>query len=69
MGLKEKGGGLQNGTMDEEYFATSVKPRRKHPKEVRLKCRDILSLLGSLQGWSNSFSPRVGSARGCDGMG
>ena len=41
MGLKEKGGGLQNGTMDEEYFATSVKPRRKHPKEVRLKYSDI----------------------------
>ena len=34
VGLKEPGGQFQNGTLEEEYFGTSNKPRRKRPSEV-----------------------------------
>ena len=34
VGLKEPGGQFQNGTLEEEYFGTSSKPRRKRPSEV-----------------------------------
>jgi len=58
VGLKEKGGGLQNGTLDEEYFATSVKPRRKHPKEVLYRVGQIvfhreLEVRGVVMGWDS----------------
>jgi len=56
VGLKDNGGRLQNGTTDEEYFATSTKPRRKRPKEVLYRVGQIvfhrqLEVRGVVMGW------------------
>jgi len=58
VGLKEPGGKLQNGTLDEEYFATSIKPRRKRPQEVLYRVGQIvfhrqLEVRGVVMGWDS----------------
>jgi len=56
VGLKGNGGRLQNMTLEEEYFATSTKPRRKRPKEVLYRVGQIvfhrhLEVRGVVMGW------------------
>jgi len=58
VGLKEPGGQFQNGTLEEEYFGTSNKPRRKRPSEVLYRVGQVvfhrdLEVRGVVMGWDS----------------
>lgn len=58
VGLKDNTGKLLNGTAEEEYFATSTKPRRRRPKEVLYRVGQVvfhrkLETRGVVMGWDS----------------